>query len=189
MNIAQTLEHVELVERVYASVKRMIFDQELMPGDKLVQERLARTLGVSRSPLLKALQRLESELLVESIPRRGMYVKGLSPAEVIDIFECRAAIEGLSAGLAAEHCTDEEAQGLRAIFEPYFRRRRIGKEAYARSDREFHDRVMVLSRNSVVRRMEMLNSIQLRAYQAGLLRPPAETLNEHMGIILSLIHI
>ncbi|MEO0733057.1 MAG: GntR family transcriptional regulator, partial [Bacteroidota bacterium] len=68
------MEHVELGERVYLAVKKMILDQELKPGQKLVQEKLAERLGVSRSPLLKALQRFEAELLVTSIPRRGMLV-------------------------------------------------------------------------------------------------------------------
>jgi len=84
------MEHVELVDRLYLTVKQMILDQQLVPGQKLVQEKLATELGVSRSPLLKALQRLESELLVESFPRRGMYVKQLAPDN------CKHALPPLS---------------------------------------------------------------------------------------------
>jgi len=48
------MEHLELDDRIYLKIKQMIFDQELEPGQKLVQEKLSNSLGISRSPLLKA---------------------------------------------------------------------------------------------------------------------------------------
>ncbi|MEM6772941.1 MAG: GntR family transcriptional regulator, partial [Bacteroidota bacterium] len=177
------MEHLELVDRVYLAVKRMILEQELLPGQKLVQEKLAAELGVSRSPLLKALQRLESELLVEQIPRRGMYVKQLVPTEIRDIFACRAVIEGLSARLTARHATPDQINDLRVCFTPFVGIADIDQEAYARADRKFHQLVMAFSQNAVVSRLELLTNIHLTAFQAGLLRPPATTLPEHMAII------
>jgi len=177
------LEHVELVDRVYACVKQMIFDQELEPGQKILQEKLAARMGVSRSPLLKALHRLENDLLVENIPRRGYFVKDLGLQEIIDIFQCRAAIEGLSARLAAEKASSSEIRKLRALFLPFSGQDRIDIDDYARVDRKFHDMIIELSGNVVITRLDMLSNIQLRAYMAGLLRPPEETLAEHMAIV------
>ncbi len=79
------IEHVDLSLRVYDSLKGMILSGKLVPGQKIVQMKLAEEIGVSRTPLLKALQMLEHELLVESIPRRGMFVKAMKPQELIDL--------------------------------------------------------------------------------------------------------
>ncbi len=177
------MEHVELVDRLYLTVKQMILDQQLVPGQKLVQEKLATELGVSRSPLLKALQRLESELLVESFPRRGMYVKQLAPDEVRDIFQCRAVIEGLSARLTAERAAPTEIEKLQACFAPFIKTKVIDAVAYGKADRHFHHLIMTFSGNAVVTRLELMTNIHQTAFQAGLLRPPVETLPEHLAII------
>jgi DNA-binding GntR family transcriptional regulator len=177
------IQHVELVDRVYSSVKQMIFDQELKPGEKILQEKLSAQLGVSRSPLLKALQRLESEMLVQSIPRRGVYVKQLDIQEITDVFQCRAVLEGLSARLAAERVTPADIDYLRSLFAPFSESEPIDVEEYARADREFHDTIMHIGGNSVIARLELLSNIHLQAFQVGLLRPPVETLSEHRAIV------
>ncbi len=177
------MEHLELVDRIYFEVKRMIFDQRLKPGQKLVQEKLSEELGVSRSPLLKALQRLESEFLVEQIPRRGMYVKRMTEKEIVDVFQCRAVIEGLSARLATGVIDPAGIDELRGYFRPFQGRESIEVFAYAEADRSFHTRIMQWSGNAVILRLEVLSNIHLKAYQAGLLRPPERTLPEHFAII------
>ena len=136
--------------------------------------------------MLKALQRLESELLVEQIPRRGMYVKKVEIKEIRDIFQCRAVIEGLSAKLAAENMTPQQVQILRACFEPFLHQKDIDVAEYAKADRLFHHQIMKWSENAVILRLEILNNIHLRAYQAGLLRPPSETMPEHFAIVEAL---
>jgi len=175
-------EHVELSDRVYSRVKEMIFTGQLKPGQKLIQEKLSADLGISRTPLLKALQRLESELLVESIPRRGMYVKKIDLQDIIDVFECRVVIEGLAAKLAAQQATDEQIKALEAIFKPYHHQESIDADAYESSDRDFHSMILKMSSNKVVQRLEMLGNIHFIAYQVGLVRPPELTLKDHTRI-------
>ncbi len=180
---AGTLHHVELVDRIYERVKQMIFDRELLPGQKLVQEKLAEQLGISRSPLLKALQRLESELLVEKLPRRGIYVKQLSRQEILDVFACRAVLEGLSARLLAARISEQQITALQRLFKSFTGQEVIDDRNYAIADRQFHSKIMEWSGNTVIPRLEMLSNIHLQAYQVGLLRPPLETLQEHFDII------
>ncbi len=178
------IEHIELTDRIYAQVKQMIFDQYLMPGQKILQEKLSADLGVSRTPLLKALHRLESEMLVESIPRRGLFVKKMSKQEMIDIFECRSVIEGLSARLAAQRLSAAELQKVTQIFQPFTQQTgKLNVEEYAKRDREFHNTLLELSGNKVIPRLEMLSNIHLFAFQVGLVRPPEETLPEHLAIV------
>ena len=59
------IEHSDLSLPVYEKLKEMILNYELKPGEKLLQEKLAKQLGVSRTPLLKAMQMLEYDFLVE----------------------------------------------------------------------------------------------------------------------------
>lgn len=164
----------------------MIFDQDLKPGEKIRQEKLAEKLGVSRSPLQKALQRLESELLIESIPRRGVIVKMISSKELIDVFELRAVLEGLSARLAASRLTPVQIEKLKSCFEPFRNKTEIDYDEYAKADRYFHDQIMKWSGNEVVTRLEVLSNVHMNAYQAGLFRAPEETLPEHFAIIKAL---
>ena len=177
------LEHIELTDRIYSRVKKMIFDQELLPGQKLLQEKLSAELGVSRTPLLKALHRLESEMLVESKPRRGLYVKQMSVQDIIDIFYVRSVIEGLSARLAAGRLNQNQIERLRQLFLPFRGQQSIDRSEYEKSDREFHSSIMHYSNNKIIPQLEMLSNIHLHAFQAGLLRPPEETIDEHFAII------
>ncbi|MDZ7722714.1 MAG: GntR family transcriptional regulator [candidate division KSB1 bacterium] len=177
------MTHTELTDHVYSRLKRKILDRELLPGQKILQEKLAAELGVSRSPLLKALARLENELLVESIPRRGMFVKKITPKEIIDILQCRAVFEGLAARLVAEHAASEDIQKLHKIFEPFQYQHDIDQAFYEQADREFHSCIINLCENDVIQRMRLLNNIHVLHSQIGLVRSPEETLSEHLRII------
>lgn len=173
----------DLSKPVYDHLKRMIQNGELQPGQKLVQEDLAKQLGVSRTPLLKALQSLEHEMLVESKPRRGMYVKELSINEMLDVYECRVGIECTAVQLATERSTQKEIQKLAAIFTIFENQQPINRTKYSKADEEFHDLLIDLAKNPVLKRMSSLASIHKRAYMYGLLRQPEETLPEHLEII------
>ena len=178
------LEHIELTDRVYNALKKMILNGELEPGQKIVQEKLSEELGVSRSPLLKALQRLENEFLVESIPRRGMYVKKMKPGEILDIFYVREVFEGLAARLAANKITAKEIRQLKSLFAPFSENPdNINVSKYHEADRKFHPIIYQIADSPVLSKLEMLGNVTIIAYQAGLVRPPEETLSEHLGII------
>ena len=90
-------EHENLDHKAYLIIKNMIIDRKLLPGDKIPQEKLARELGISRTPLVSAIKYLEHEKLVEAKPRRGYFVRLFSKQEMISIFELREVLEGLAA--------------------------------------------------------------------------------------------
>ena len=94
-------EHENLDHKVYRQLKAMILDQHLKPGSKIYQEELANDLGISRTPLVNALKRLEQEQLIIAIPRRGFSVRQFSEEEMIRIFELREVLEGLAARRAS----------------------------------------------------------------------------------------
>ena len=87
------------------------------PGERLVEDRLADELGVSRNPVREALRALEVEGYVELIPRRGAIVADLSPDVVAEIFEVRSALEALGARLAAERATPAQIRRLERLLD------------------------------------------------------------------------
>ncbi|MDY6792357.1 MAG: GntR family transcriptional regulator [Thermodesulfobacteriota bacterium] len=82
-----------LKDRVYEAIKKEITGLNLRPGEQLSEKSLAHELGVSKSPVRDALQRLESEGFVYASPYRGYFVSTLSATEFEDIFQMRIAIE------------------------------------------------------------------------------------------------
>ena len=61
-------EHENLDQKAFSILKNLIIERKLLPGEKIPQEKLARDLGISRTPLISALKFLEQEKLVESVP-------------------------------------------------------------------------------------------------------------------------
>ncbi len=103
----------ELENQAYKKVKSMILTKKLQPEKKIVQDKLAADLGISRTPLRTALQMLEAEFLVESLPRQGMIVKEFSDSEIIEIYDCRMDLEGTAIGLFAENSTKTDISNIK----------------------------------------------------------------------------
>ncbi|UXX79082.1 GntR family transcriptional regulator [Reichenbachiella carrageenanivorans] len=180
------IQHSDLSKPVYQELKSMIQEGRLLPGQKLIQEQLAVQLGVSRTPLLKALQHLEHEMLVESIPRRGMYVREISVKEMIDVYDCREAVECLAVKLIIERSSDEELAELLQVFAPFEGIAHIDADKYRKADERFHDLIIELSKNPVLKRMSGVGDVHKRVYQFGLIREPKDTLAEHMKILAAI---
>ena len=111
----------ELPETVYETIKEMILKNQLRSGEKLSQEKLAARLGVSRTPLLAAFSKLEKEMLVELVPRRGAFVKKLSKKEFEDLYDLRMRLEPLGAFEAANRRSDAQLAELRRRHEEFER--------------------------------------------------------------------
>jgi len=91
-----------LEEKVYFSLEDQIISQKLRPGEAVTEMKLSRELGVSRTPVREALQRLDREGLIKLIPNKGAVVLGISEQDLIDIYKIRMRLEGLAARIAAE---------------------------------------------------------------------------------------
>ena len=178
------VHYFDLSFQAYERLKEMILKDQLKPGEKLRQEKIAAQLGVSRTPLHKAFQMLENEFLVESVPRRGFFVKKLDLKQIYDAFECREAIEGLAARRLAKTIKKKDIETLRLLFEPFNDQNSvIEHEPYQRADREFHNTIIKLSGNQILLKLDVTGNILLRTYSKGLVREPKDTLQEHFAII------
>src|SRR5947209_795901 len=82
-----------LKERAYAEIKREILGGRLAPGSFLAERQLAAQLGMSKTPVRSALERLESEGFLSISPQQGAIIRDLSVPEIADQYEIRMAIE------------------------------------------------------------------------------------------------
>ena len=178
------ISHSNLSKPVYDKIKAMILSNELKPGQKIIQEKLASDLGVSRTPLNKALQMLEFELLLESIPRKGMYVKKVDLNEMLDVFDCREGIDAVAARLAASKRDPDIAVRLKKIFEPFIGMKgNIPLNSYKIADQKFHKELINSAGNKILSRFFSMDNFSQKVFQLGLVRPPEETLKDHLKII------
>jgi DNA-binding GntR family transcriptional regulator len=104
-----------LVDEVHERLLEMISTGLLPPDSRLHQGRLADELGVSRTPVREALLRLEREGLVYTSPGRGMFVRGVSPEEVREVYEVREVLEPFAARLACLRATARDVSAVEAI--------------------------------------------------------------------------
>jgi DNA-binding GntR family transcriptional regulator len=141
--------HRTLREVAADEIRDMIRRGDLQPGERLLEDRLAEELGVSRNPIREAIRILENTGLVEVTPRRGAHVALLDPARAIELLELRSVLEAFAAQLAARRRTPEQLERIRRCFEE-------GKAATAVNDvvnaarchREFHMAIEAAAGNS-----------------------------------------
>jgi DNA-binding GntR family transcriptional regulator len=96
----------------YEQVRAAIVENRYPPGHRLVEQRIAEELGLSRTPVREALRLLEAEGLVVSERNRGAMVRPLSPTEVEDLYGLRIRLESYAVELATERATEVELGGL-----------------------------------------------------------------------------
>ena len=115
------------------------------PGDRLVENELAERLGVSRTPVREALQRLETQSLLER-DGRSLIVASLDHNQMSELYIVRRELEGLAASLAARHATTEEARILREMVEED--NKLIGDPvSLSRANKRFHKQLHLASHN------------------------------------------
>jgi DNA-binding GntR family transcriptional regulator len=170
----------------FGVLRQAVLSGDLAPGQRLVEEELAGTLGVTRQSLRAALLDLTADGLVERIPNRGARVRVVTTEEAVAITECRMALEALCAAKAAERVTDEEAARLRELAEELKRSVAAGDPLkYSELNQELHRRFCMISGQAVaVGLLERLHAQLVRHQFQLALRPgrPEVSLPEHVAI-------
>jgi DNA-binding GntR family transcriptional regulator len=110
----QPLPVMRVADAGLEALRRAILDGELPPGKRLIEEELAAQMGISRTPLRRALAVLEAEGLVEAQPRHGVRVRVYTADEVDDLYRLRAVLEGEAARRAADAITPNAIENLEA---------------------------------------------------------------------------
>jgi DNA-binding GntR family transcriptional regulator len=122
LNVEKIRVPTSLSERAYEAIKESILKTDVTKvndEDHIDERGLSESLGISRTPLREAINRLVIEGFLKVLPRKGIYVVKKTKKEIIEILLVRAALEGMAARLATKYVTDEEIQKMRELFSPF----------------------------------------------------------------------
>lgn len=146
-----------LGDRVYRVLWERILDRRVRPGEKLSDLRLSDELGVSRTPVREALQRLVQEGVVRAEPNRGFFVASFSARDVEEIYDLRATLEAMALELAAPRLERETLEASLAELDRLEARyaaavteegRQSIADAFLDVDRAFHRLIVERADNS-----------------------------------------
>ena len=206
-----------MTEQTYKMLRDKILKRELEPGEKIAVDEVAGALGVSRTPVITALQRLASEGLVEIMPQRGTFVTQLTTRDVADLSETRMMIELyaaesiLKAGKTAQFLEDVKGS-MAAMEQATVNGDYSDYEAFITGDRDLHLALVRLTENQhliqiysnlnvhmQVARTHYLNSVEnarqaqkehgevIRAFKSGEPDEVREALRTHISNVKALI--
>ena len=175
---------VNLSERAYFKIKKMISDYRFSPGSRLNVEQLARDLGTSRTPIWEAVRRLEQEGLAKNIPNRGVFLVELTHEAAIELYTVREVLEGMAARLAVERISDKALEKMEKQLQA--QEKFVAAEdlvAYSKSDFDFHACIYAACGNAILR--EMLESIKdkVRPFKMRITPILTDLFNDHQMIV------
>lgn len=179
-------------ERAYEALRRDLVVSRWLHGTMLSTYALAEELGMSRTPVIDALKRLEREGLVEIVPQVGCRVLGRTSEEAVEALRIRGALEGLAAEAAATRITEQQLHGLQELLRDAERAaKRADAAAYDEGDRAFHEAIVRAAGQPQLEKL-IRNVWLLNRHQIGELRPRfiaariATSLKEHRHIVAML---
>jgi DNA-binding GntR family transcriptional regulator len=146
--IAAEAQEASLAEQAYRALEEMIVMLALPPGALLSEAALSTRLGIGRTPIREALQRLAAEHLVVIMPRRGVMVSEVDVGQQLLLVELRREIERLIAASAAQRATGEERERLTAMAREMEEAAAEGDDmTFLRLDRAFNELAAASARN------------------------------------------
>jgi len=178
------IEQHSLVDIAYKRIKKLIIENNINPGEKIRQEKMAIEFGTSKIPVIQALNILSNERLIEKIPRKGFYVRKFSNRELNEIFELRIAIELLSISKILQNITDEIKKTLldfKEKFNLFYNKKETKK--YYDLDIKFHYFLIASSKNDLIVTINNNYNLLLLGYIKGFVLDLETSYRHHITLI------
>lgn len=171
-------------------IEESIMNGSIKRGDKIIETKIARQLGVSQSPVREAIRELEIMGLVENQPYKGTIVKDLTPKDIYDAYIVRGYFEGLAAREAIKNITDEDIAELQEIVKKMdgdIKKRDYNE--YIKHDIEFHEKILQISDNETLIMVSKVTNLSGWTYVTAnfLQKNKPRIITEHAPIIKYLI--
>jgi DNA-binding GntR family transcriptional regulator len=143
-----------LSSEIASTIRNLILGGELKPGDRIVESRVARQLGVGQPTVREALVELEHQGLVSRKANQGCFVTAFTRAEIADILRIRGELETLAVELAIENASDEAVHGLLDVAHEMVEIAQSGNAKLFHSrDQAFHEALWISTGNSFLPRV------------------------------------
>lgn len=186
--MALGIQRSRLADQAYELLKERILTRQLLPGQRLSVPAIAEELGLSRSPVREAVQRLVQEGLGTERPHSGAVVASADLPALIDLYQVRAELEGLSSELAARAGDAHLVRDLEVVQDQHEAAHASGvRSQMIRADVDFHARILSAAGNPELTRMlePVLHRMLLGMLEAD--RDwPVQAMAEHRDIIAAL---
>jgi len=179
-----------LSKKVYRVLKFRIIKGAFKPGDKLLESRIARQMGISRTPVREALRELAAEGLVKMNPNQAIIVNDISIKDLWEVLQIRGVLEGLAARLATALITEEKINELEACNENMDKL--IAKNnilAIGKESNKFHELILDVCGNDRLAQIRKNLADQIYRFRNISLRIPGvpeSSLKEHREITKAL---
>jgi DNA-binding GntR family transcriptional regulator len=178
------LTHLTIQQAVADAVRTRVISGQLPAGTRIDQDALAAEFSVSRMPVREALRQLGAEGFVTIVPHRGAIVTALSPAEVEEIYEIRAALEGVAARHASQALTADDLDRLRKVLATMRNEKQI--DTWVALNAEFHNAINQASMRprllELIQRFREQSQPYIRLYVQRL-HKSAQARREHRAIL------
>jgi DNA-binding GntR family transcriptional regulator len=175
---------------VYATLREAILSGILQPGTRLGEEGLAARFQVSRTPVREAVLRLEADYLAERVARRGLVVSTITPAEVLDIYVVRQAVDSHAAFLAAASASPPDVHRIRWVNDRMKAAAADGDVApMAALNLEFHESICLAAGSPMLLRVMRDVHDRVRRFPASTFTYPGRAdhaIREHAEIIAAI---
>jgi DNA-binding GntR family transcriptional regulator len=143
-----------LASEIASTIRNLILNGELKPGDRIIESRVARQLGVGQPTVREALVELEHQGLVSRKPNHGCFVTTLTRAEIADILRIRSDMETLAVELAIENASTEDINSLLELAREMVEIAKSGNARLFHSrDQVFHETLWKITGNSCLPRV------------------------------------
>lgn len=159
---------------VYKHLRQAVLTGKLPPGQHLAETELGEQLGVSRTPIREALQRLVQDGLLVAQANKGVRVRQLSAYEAKEIYVVRQELDALAAALAAEHHTADDAQALQQALEQLEHANQQDYRTQTQLDLAFHAQITAAAHNHTL--SELSRDLEQRI---ALIKHQTQTYNAH----------
>ncbi|MCB2190208.1 MAG: GntR family transcriptional regulator [Deltaproteobacteria bacterium] len=175
------------IEEAHTRIKKMIYLNQLAPGQKIIYSDLSKRLNTSVTPVIQALNRLEAGGFVNYIPNKGYFVGEITQEEAMDLYEAREALEIYIIPLIIENITKSAIDKIKKVFRKYKRETAGGpNRKMILVDAKFHMKIAEYSGNEVINTMlgDIYEKLYLK-YRPEYLAAPQlrEVSDEHRQIL------
>ena len=183
----KVIEKKPLHEEIANNLRELIMSGELQEGDKIKEDELCSSMGISKTPLREALRVLSVEGLIQLVPNRGSFVSTPTFEEIREMFDVMSVLEGICARAAAEKMSAKDLATLEKLhtkLEKNFKRR--AQREYIRINNQFHAFVQELAGNRTLNQIVngLRQKILLYRYQSlNLPERFEQSIQEHRDLI------
>ena len=178
------------IDQAYQKIKEMLYNNQLVPGQRLIYRDLSERLGISITPIVQALNRLERVNIVAYAPNKGYFVGEVTESEARDCFEAREALETYNIPAVVENLTPADLRDIKNTWKKYGDSTRgSARRHLILLDAEFHLKIAEYSGNLIINGLlkQIFEQIYLK-YKPEYLSDEriTEVIDEHRSLLRAL---